>query len=186
MRGVVEVNPVMGKVKVMGVLDYEEASSHELDVQAKDGGGQSSHCKLIIDVIDVNDNAPVIAVKSTLATVPEDASLGAMVALLHVYDLDTGTSGRVTCEISDVVPFKLVSEVKNYLMLVIDGVLDLEMWPHYNITVTAMDAGTHPLFRPSFTSTCTVQIFIADQNDNAPVIFYPVQFDGYLAHDIVP
>ncbi|XP_050958599.1 protocadherin gamma-A12 [Labeo rohita] len=284
-RGVVKVDHVTGEVKVTGELDYEEASSHELDVQAKDGGGQSSHCKLIIDVIDVNDNAPVIAVKSISATVPEDASPGTMVALLHVYDLDTGTSGRVTCEISSDVPFKLVSEVKNYFMLVIDGVLDREKCPHYNITVTAVDAGTPPLFssktvaitvtdindnppifrhsdysikfsenqpqgtpvikvgaddadegqnarilysisedavshlsinsetgemftlhpfdyetsthfhvrvmardegRPSFTSTCTVQIFIADQNDNAPVVLYPVQFDGYLAHDIVP
>ncbi len=284
-RGVVEVDHVTGEVKVMGALDYEEASSHELDVQTKDGGGQTSHCKLIIDVTDVNDNSPVIAVKSTTSTVPEDASPGTMVALLHVYDLDTGTSGRVTCDISDDMPFKLVSEVKNYFMLVIDGVLDREKCPHYNITVTAVDAGTPPLFssktvaitvtdvndnppifrhsdycikfvenqpqgtlvikanaddadegqnsrilyslsedaashlsinaetgdiftlcpfdyessthfhvqvmardegRPSFTSTCTVQIFVADQNDNAPVVLYPVQFDGYLAHDIVP
>ncbi|XP_073689040.1 protocadherin gamma-A12 [Garra rufa] len=284
-RGVVKIDHMTGEVKVMGDLDYEEASSHELDVQAKDGGGQSSHCKLIIDVIDVNDNAPVIAIKSTSATVLEDASPGTMVALLHVYDLDTGTSGRVTCEISDDVPFKLVAEVKNYFMLVINGVLDREQCPHYNITVIAVDAGTPRLFssktvaitvtdindnppifrhsdysikftenqpqqtpvikvraddadegqnarimyslsedatshlsinaetgeiftllpfdyeisthfhvqvmardegRPSFTSTCTVQIFIADQNDNAPVVLYPVQFDGYLAHDIVP
>ncbi|XP_026135773.1 protocadherin gamma-A4-like [Carassius auratus] len=284
-KGVVEVDHVTGEVKVMVALDYEEASSHELDVQAKDGGGQSSHCKLIIDVIDVNDNLPVIAVKSTTSIVPEDASPGTMVALLHIYDLDTGTSGWVTCKISDDVPFKLVSEVKNYFMLVIDGVLDREKCPHYNITVTAVDAGTPPLFssktvaitvtdvndnppifrhgdysikfeenqpqgtlvikvraddadegqnakilyslsedaashlsinaetgeiftlcpfdyessthfhvqvmacdegRPSFTSTCTVQIFIADQNDNAPVVLYPVQLDGYLARDIVP
>ncbi len=283
-RGLVEVDHVTGEVKVMGAMDYEEASSHELDVQAKDGDGQSSLCKLIIDVIDVNDNSPVIAVKSTTSTVPEDASPGTMVALLHVYDLDTGTSGQVTCEISDDMPFKLVSEVKNYFMLVLDGVLDREKCPHYNITVTAVDAGTPPLFssktvaitvtdvndnppifrhsdysikfvenqpqgtlvikvnaddadegqnarilyslsedatsnlyinaetgeiftlcpfdyessthfhvqvmardegRPSFTSTCTVQIVIADQNDNAPVVLYPVQFDGYLAHDIV-
>uniref|UniRef100_A0A8C2EQL6 Cadherin domain-containing protein n=1 Tax=Cyprinus carpio TaxID=7962 RepID=A0A8C2EQL6_CYPCA len=285
MRGVVEVDHVTGEVKVMVALDYEQASSHELDLQAKDGGGQSSHCKLIIDVIDVNDNSPVIVVKSTTSIVPEDASPGTMVALLHVYDLDTGTSGWVTCKISDDVPFKLVSEVKNYFMLVIDGVLDREKCPHYNITMTAVDAGTPPLFssktvaititdvndnppifkhsdysikfvenqpqgtlvikvraedadegqnarilyslpedaashlsinaetgeiftlrpfdyessthfhvqvmardegRPSFTSTCTVQIFIADQNDNAPVVLYPVQLDGYLAHDIVP
>lgn len=284
-RGILAVDPVTGEVRVTGALDYEEASSHELDVQAKDGGGQSSHCKLIIDVIDVNDNAPIIAVKSNSAAVPEDASPGTMVALLHVYDLDTGTSGRVTCEISEDVPFKLVSEVKNYFMLVIDGVLDREKCPHYNITVTAVDAGTPPLFSsktvaitvtdvndnppifrhsdysiqfaenqpqgtpvikvraddadegqnarilyslsedaaslftinaengeiftlrpfdyetsthfsvqvmardggsPPFTSTCTVRVFITDQNDNAPVVLYPVQFDGYLADDIVP
>ncbi|XP_052005434.1 protocadherin beta-15 [Xyrauchen texanus] len=284
-KGVVEIDPLMGEVRVTGVMDYEEASSHELDVQAKDGGGQSSHCKLIINVIDVNDNAPVIAVKSTSATVPEDASPGTMVALLHVYDLDTGTSGRVTCEISDDVPFKLVSEVKNYFMLVIDGVLDREKCPHHNITITAVDAGNpallsskivtimvtdindnppvftnndysiqvaenqpqgtpvmriraddadegqnakilyslskdatfhlsvnaetgeiftarpfdyevstllnvHVMARdggiPPFTSTCTVQIFIGDQNDNSPVILYPVQSEGYIADDIIP
>ncbi|RXN25627.1 protocadherin beta-16-like protein [Labeo rohita] len=58
---------------------------------------------------------------------------------------------------------------------------DYETSTHFHVRVMARDEG-----RPSFTSTCTVQIFIADQNDNAPVVLYPVQFDGYLAHDIVP
>lgn len=287
--GVIEINPLNGEVRVAGIIDYEEASSHELDVQAKDGGGQASHCKLAIDVIDVNDNKPVIEIKSASDNVGEDSKPGTMIALINIFDLDTGSSGRVTCTISDYVPFKFVSEVKNYYMLVTDGLLDREMQPEYNITVTATDAGSPPLSSvkvltitvndindnpPTFTqreynanilenqpigtfvikvnagdtddgsnakllyqiskdtnsevssfltinpdtgelftsrlfdyehlvhfqvrvtardggdpplsATCTLNVFIKDQNDNAPVVLYPVQTSGYIAEDMVP
>lgn len=289
MGGVLEINPLSGEVRVAGSIDYEEASTHELDVQAKDGGGQASHCKLVIDVIDVNDNKPVIEIKSASANVAEDSKPGTMVALINVYDLDTGSSGRVTCTIPEDVPFKLVSEVKNYFMLVTDGILDREFQSEYNITVTAIDAGspslsglkvlkivvtdindnpptftqkeydanilenqpvgtfviklkaedtddasnakilyqisrdtnseassfltinaeTGELFTsrlfdyeqsvhfqikvtardggdPPLSSTCTINVFIKDQNDNAPVVLYPVQTTGFIAEDMVP
>lgn len=163
MGGVFEINPQSGEVRVAGVIDYEEASSHELDVQAKDGGGQASHCKLIIDVTDVNDNKPVIEIKSASANVAEDSRPGTMVALLNIYDLDTGNSGRVSCAIPDNLPFKLVSEVKNYYMLVTDGILDRELQPDYNITVTATDGGS-----PSLSSVKVISIVVTDVNDNAP------------------
>lgn len=161
--GVVEINPLSGEVRVAGVIDYEEASTHELDVQAKDGGGQASHCKLIIDVIDVNDNKPVIEIKSASANVAEDSKPGTMVALINIYDQDTGNSGRVTCAIPDNVPFKLVSEVKNYYMLVTDGILDRELQSEFNITIVATDAGSPPL-----SSVKVLTIVINDVNDNPP------------------
>ncbi|KAK9518076.1 hypothetical protein VZT92_023401 [Zoarces viviparus] len=163
MGGAIEINPLSGEVRLTGVIDYEEASTHELDVQAKDGGGQASHCKLIIDVIDVNDNKPMIEVKSASANVAEDSKPGTMVALINVYDLDTGSSGRVTCTIPDNVPFKLVSEVKNYYMLVTDGILDRELQSEYNIAVTATDVGS-----PSLSSVKVITIVINDINDNSP------------------
>ncbi|XP_076020940.1 uncharacterized protein LOC143011823 [Genypterus blacodes] len=163
MRGVIEINPLTGEVKVAGPLDYEGASTHELDVQAKDGGGQASHCKLVIDVIDENDNEPVIEIMSVSATVSENSKPGTMVALINVYDLDTGESGRVMCEILDSVPFKLVSEVKNYYMLVTDGVLDRETHSEFNITVAASDAGSPPL-----SSVKVIRIIVNDINDNSP------------------
>lgn len=289
MGGVVEIDPLTGEVRVAGLIDFEEASTHELDVQAKDGGGQASHCKLIIDVMDVNDNKPVIEIKSASANVAEDSTPGTMVALVNVYDLDTGSSGRITCTIPDDVPFKFLSEVKNYYMLVTDEPLDREFQSEYNITITATDAGSPPLasvkiltivvndindnpptFRqkefdasilenqpvgtfvmniqavdrddgsnakilyhiskgsnletpsfltinsetgalytsrlfdyeqlvhfqiqvtaydggsPQLSSTCTVNVFIKDQNDNAPVVLYPVQTSGFVAEDMVP
>lgn len=161
--GVVDINPLSGEVRVAGAIDYEEASTHELDIQAKDGGGQASHCKLIIDVIDVNDNKPVIEIKSASANVAEDSKPGTMVALINIYDLDTGSSGHVTCTIPDNVPFKIESGVKNYYMLVTDGVLDRESQSEFNITFTATDAGSPPL-----SSVKLVTIVVSDINDNPP------------------
>lgn len=163
LAGELEINSQTGEVRVVGIIDYEEASSLELDVQAKDGGGQASHCKLIIDVIDVNDNKPVIEVKSASPNVAEDSKPGTMVALINIYDLDTGSSGHVTCSIPDYVPFKLVSEVKNYYMLVTDEMLDREIQSEYNITLTATDAGF-----PSLSSVTVLSILVSDVNDNAP------------------
>ncbi|XP_069575909.1 protocadherin beta-15-like [Brachyistius frenatus] len=180
MGGVIEINPLSGEVWVAGLIDYEEASSHELDVQAKDGGGQASHCKLIIDVIDVNDNRPVIEIKSASANVAEDSKPGTMVALIHIYDPDTGSSGRVTCVISDNVPFKLASEVKNYYMLVTDGILDRELQPEYNITVTATDAGS-----PSLSSVKVIAILIIDVNDNPPTFMQSEYNANILENQLV-
>uniref|UniRef100_A0A8C7WXQ4 Cadherin domain-containing protein n=1 Tax=Oryzias sinensis TaxID=183150 RepID=A0A8C7WXQ4_9TELE len=163
LAGVIEINSQSGEVRVVGTIDYEEASSLELDVQAKDGGGQASHCKLIIDVIDKNDNKPVIEIKSVSANVAEDSKPGTMVALINIFDLDTGSSGHVTCSIPDNVPFKLVSEVKNYYMLVTDEMLDREKQSEYNITLTATDAGF-----PSLSSDAVLSIQVSDVNDNAP------------------
>ncbi|XP_035524777.1 protocadherin gamma-A2 [Morone saxatilis] len=174
MGGVIEINPLSGEVRVAGLIDYEEASTHELDVQAKDGGGQASHCKLIVDVIDVNDNKPVIEIKSASPNVAEDSKPGTMVALMNVYDLDTGSSGRVTCTISDNVPFKFVSEVKNYYMLVTDGILDREFQPEYNITITATDAGS-----PSLSSVKVLTIMVNDINDNPPT-FTQSKYDANI------
>ncbi|XP_033948382.1 protocadherin beta-7 [Pseudochaenichthys georgianus] len=161
--GVIEIDPVSGEVRLSGAIDYEDASTLELDVQAKDGGGQASHCKLVIDVLDVNDNKPIIEIKSASANVVENSKPGTMVALINIYDLDTGSSGRVTCRIQDGVPFKFVSEVKNYYMLVTDGILDRELQPQYNITVTATDAGS-----PSLSSVKVLTIVVKDINDNPP------------------
>ncbi|KAM8910681.1 protocadherin beta-16-like [Spinachia spinachia] len=163
MGGVIEINPLSGEVRLAGVIDYEEASMHELDVQAKDGGGQASHCKLLINVIDVNDNKPMIEVKSASANLKEDSKSGSMVALINVYDLDTGSSGHVTCTIPSDVPFKLVSEVKNYYMLVTEGILDRELQSEYNITIIATDAGS-----PSLSSVKVITIVVNDINDNSP------------------
>lgn len=158
-----EINHENGEVTVAGVIDFEEASAYELDIQAIDGGGQTSHCKLIIDVIDANDNKPVVEIKSASANVIEDSKSGTMVALINVYDLDTGSSGHVTCVISEDVPFKLVSDVKNYYMLVTDGVLDRELQDEYNLTILASDGGS-----PALSSSQILTITVSDINDNPP------------------
>ena len=53
-----------GDVLVIGAIDFEIDKSFELRIKAKDGLGLSSYTNVIINVMDVNDKAPVIHLKS--------------------------------------------------------------------------------------------------------------------------
>uniref|UniRef100_A0A8C9XHZ4 Cadherin domain-containing protein n=1 Tax=Sander lucioperca TaxID=283035 RepID=A0A8C9XHZ4_SANLU len=90
-------------------IDFEENNAFEIRVQASDGASSpmTSHAKLLIEVLDVNDNAPEISVTSLLNTVKEDASIGTAIALVSVFDKDGGKNGMMNCKISNNVPFKL-------------------------------------------------------------------------------
>ncbi|XP_033948116.1 protocadherin beta-15-like [Pseudochaenichthys georgianus] len=167
------IDPKSGEVKVTGVIDFEERSSFEISIKAKDGLGLTSYTKVMIDVTDMNDNAPVIYLKSLTNPIPEDVSPGAEVGIINVQDRDSETNGQVRCSIQQNVPFKLVPSIKNYYSLVTTGQLDRELVSDYNITITATDEGSPPL-----SSSKTVQLSVADINDNPPVFEEP----SYSAH----
>ncbi|XP_030251879.1 protocadherin alpha-8-like isoform X13 [Sparus aurata] len=147
-------------------IDFEEKNAFEIRVQASDGGSPplNSHTKLLIEVLDVNDNAPEMSVTSLLTAVKEDASIGTAIALVSVLDNDGGKNGMVNCKISNNVPFKLESNYKNYYSLVVDGPLDRESASQYNISITATDEGSPPL-----SSTSVIHVHVSDVNDNAPL-----------------
>ncbi|KAF3838374.1 hypothetical protein F7725_010142 [Dissostichus mawsoni] len=153
-----------GEIKVTGVIDFEEISSFEMKIKAKDGLGLISYAKVIIDVTDMNDNAPVIYLKSLTNPIPENLSPGAEVGIINVQDRDSENNRQVRCSIQQNVPFKLVPSIKNYYSLVTTGQLDRELLADYNITITATDEGSPPL-----SSSKTVQLSVADINDNPPV-----------------
>uniref|UniRef100_A0A8D3B8Z1 Protocadherin 1 gamma 32 n=1 Tax=Scophthalmus maximus TaxID=52904 RepID=A0A8D3B8Z1_SCOMX len=153
-----------GDLTVNGVLDYEENKIYEIGVQAKDQGGQSTSTNVIIEVTDVNDNAPVITLTSFSNAIAEDSPSGTTVAIINVKDLDSGKNGKVGCSVKDNIPFTIHSSLKNYYTLVTNGVLDRERHPDYNITFTAADEGSPPL-----STNKTITLRVSDVNDNAPV-----------------
>ncbi|XP_035265788.1 protocadherin alpha-8-like isoform X17 [Anguilla anguilla] len=160
-----------GVITVKGNLDFEENVAFELRVQAQDKGlpPRSTHCKLLIEVVDVNDNSPDISVTSLINSIREDAKIGTSVALIEVSDKDGGINGIVHCRIVGSLPFKLQSSNDNYYSLVVDGPLDRESSSQYNVTITATDEGIPPL-----SSASVLTIHVSDVNDNAPQFSEPV------------
>ncbi|NXK43567.1 PCDGA protein, partial [Piprites chloris] len=153
-----------GKITVKDALDFEEISSHELEVQARDGGGLSDTTKIEITVTDVNDNAPELTVSSAVREISEDAPSGTMVALLHVQDHDSGANGEVRCSLDGDVPFHLEKTYEGYYRVVTARELDREQQSEYNVTVRAADGG-----RPALQSSRVLALRVLDVNDNAPV-----------------
>ncbi len=162
-----------GAIRVTGSLDFEEEAIYEILVEGKDVFGLSSDAKVVIEISDVNDNAPEIRVKSLRSPVPENAFPGTEVGIINVQDRDSENNGQVRCSIQQNVPFKLVPSIKNYYSLVTTGELDRELLSDYNITITATDEGSPPL-----SSTKNIHLTVADVNDNPPVF----QEQSYRAH----
>ncbi|XP_042275761.1 protocadherin alpha-8-like isoform X9 [Thunnus maccoyii] len=160
-----EIDEHTGLLTVKGMIDFEEHPAFEIRVTASDKGSppMAAQCKVLIEIVDLNDNAPEIFVTSLINTVKEDAKIGTAVALVSVLDRDGGKNGVVHCDIKNDSAFKLETNYKNYYSLVVDGQLDRESSSHYNITITATDDGI-----PALTSTRDLTVYISDVNDNSP------------------
>uniref|UniRef100_A0A3P9KZU3 Cadherin domain-containing protein n=1 Tax=Oryzias latipes TaxID=8090 RepID=A0A3P9KZU3_ORYLA len=95
-----------GEMKITGVIDFEEKTIFEVRVEAKDGLGLTAYAKVLIDVTDVNDNPPVIYLKSLSSSIPENAPPGTEVGIINVQDRDSDKNGQVRCSIQANAPFK--------------------------------------------------------------------------------
>ncbi|XP_061279673.1 protocadherin alpha-11 isoform X4 [Bos javanicus] len=159
-----------GEVKVNGTLDYEENKFYEIEVQATDKGNppMAGHCTVWVEILDANDNSPEITVTSLSLPVREDTQPSTVIALISVFDQDSGDNGQVICFLTPNVPFKIVSTFKNYYSLVLDGTLDRESVSVYKLVVTARDGGS-----PSLSATASMSVEVADVNDNAPAFAQP-------------
>ncbi|XP_045887285.1 protocadherin beta-16-like [Micropterus dolomieu] len=169
-----------GQIRVIGSIDYETETSIELRIRAKDGPGLTSYCTVIIDITDVNDNPPTISLKSLSYPIPENVSPGTEVGIINVQDRDSESNGQVRCSTQQNAPFKLVPSIKNYYSLVTTGQLDRELVSDYNITITATDEGSPPL-----SSSKTVELSVADINDNPPV-FEEQSYSAYVTENNKP
>ncbi|EHB10478.1 Protocadherin alpha-5, partial [Heterocephalus glaber] len=164
------INSNSGEIKVKGELDYEYRNLYEINIDAVDRSAfpLTGHCKVIVKLLDVNDNTPEISITSLFLPIKEDAPMGTVIALISVSDRDSGANGQVTCFLKPHIPFKLVSSFKSYYSLVLDSSLDRENISDYKLVVTAQDGGL-----PALWATATVSVEVADVNDNAPVFAQP-------------
>ncbi|XP_069825366.1 protocadherin gamma-B1-like isoform X22 [Dendropsophus ebraccatus] len=165
------INPRSGEIKTKGSLDYEVAKFYEILVQAEDGGGLPAKAKVLIEITDENDNAPVISITSSSDLIPEDSAPGTVVALIKVHDPDSGENGEVQCIIEGDLPFELIS-ASSFYKIVTKSSLDRETISSYNITIQASDKGS-----PEMTSRKVIRLDVSDVNDNAPVF----EKSGYTA-----
>ncbi|XP_031443093.1 protocadherin gamma-A11-like isoform X39 [Clupea harengus] len=159
------INRDDGVLAVFGHIDFEIMPSYEIDIRATDHGGHSDTCKVVIDVIDMNDNKPVINIMSKSKEIGENSKSGTVIAMINIQDSDSGDNGKIRCSVLDGnIPFTLRSEANNFFSLITDNEIDRERQSVYNVTVLCSDEGV-----PSLSSSATLSLQISDVNDNAPV-----------------
>ncbi|XP_068815885.1 protocadherin alpha-6-like [Struthio camelus] len=164
-RDVFRIERNSGEIILRGQLDFEGVRLYRLQVDAEDKGNPplSGHCSVLLEVVDVNDNAPEVWVTSLSVPVPEDAAVGTVVALLSVSDRDSGANGRVRCAVWPAAPFGLVATFEGSYSLVLREALDRERVAEYEVEVRAEDGGA-----PALRGSRGLRVPVSDVNDNAP------------------
>ncbi|TKS72368.1 Protocadherin alpha-3 [Collichthys lucidus] len=161
-------------------LDREKRDKYDLTIFAKDAGqpAVSSEKTISVLVSDVNDNSPVFLLSPYTFYVTEGNDPGASVFYVKAFDRDENDNALISYHI-----LRDVSEgnkLASFLNINSDNghisalkSFDFETLKTFQFQVVATDSGT-----PSLSSNVTVNVFILDQNDNAPVILYPVSSNG--------
>nr|XP_015205218.1 PREDICTED: protocadherin alpha-8-like isoform X7 [Lepisosteus oculatus] len=156
-------------------LDRESKPQYDITITAKDLGSPSlSSAKTIqVELSDVNDNSPIFFKNPYTMYLFENNVPGASVFSVSASDADENENARVSYALGNgqtdqtVTSFlNINSENGNIYAL---KSFDFEELKSFQFHVTAKDSGV-----PSLSSNVTVNVFILDHNDNAPVILSPV------------
>uniref|UniRef100_A0AAY4CGQ0 Protocadherin Fat 4 n=1 Tax=Denticeps clupeoides TaxID=299321 RepID=A0AAY4CGQ0_9TELE len=164
------VNRATGEIRTTRPLDREKTSHYVLQVKATDRGAppKSTAVKVLISVLDVNDNAPRFS-KIFSAAVSENAPVGYTVTRVTTTDEDTGANAISRYSISDTtLPFAINPSTGD---IIISRPLNREDTSHYIAKVSAHDSG--------WTVSTDVTIFVTDVNDNAPRFSRPSYYLDY-------
>ncbi|KAM9740547.1 protocadherin alpha-3-like isoform 17-T17 [Menidia menidia] len=161
-------------------LDREVMTHYDLTIVAKDAGDPSFLTEKSISVVisDVNDNTPKFSLSPYVFYMSENNSPGTSLFSVVAFDRDDGDNALISYNILR--DASNDNKLTSFLNINSDtgGIValksfDFETLKTFQFHVVATDSGTPPL-----SSNVTVNVFILDQNDNAPVILYPVSSNG--------
>uniref|UniRef100_A0A8C2V2H2 Protocadherin Fat 4 n=1 Tax=Chinchilla lanigera TaxID=34839 RepID=A0A8C2V2H2_CHILA len=153
------INHATGEIRSIRPLDREKVSHYMLTIKSSDKGSpsQSTSVKVIINILDENDNAPRFS-QIFSAHVPENSPLGYIVTRVTTSDEDIGANAISRYSIMDTsLPFTINPSTGD---IIISRPLNREDTDRYRIRVSAHDSG--------WTVSTDVTIFVTDINDNSP------------------
>ncbi|XP_061899351.1 protocadherin alpha-C2-like [Entelurus aequoreus] len=151
-------------------LDRERQAVHSLVLKAVDGGKppRSGTAKIIVQVLDTNDNAPLFDESIYSVKIMENSPIGNLVIDLNATDLDEGSNSDLTYSYSLYTPEKTQQTFHlnpSTGEITVRGMLNYEDFKIYDMEVIAADKGVN-----SLSGQCTIKIQVEDMNDNHPEI----------------
>ncbi|XP_024608009.1 protocadherin alpha-12-like [Neophocaena asiaeorientalis asiaeorientalis] len=156
-------------------LDRESMANYEVVVTARDAGSPSlsATASVSVEVADVNDNAPAFAQPEYTVFVKENNPPGCHIFTVSARDADALENALVSYSLVE----RRVGEraLSSYVSVHAESgkvyalqPLDHEELELLQFQVSARDAGVPPLG-----SNVTLQVFVLDENDNAPALLLP-------------
>lgn len=181
----VVVNADTGSVTLSQPLS---SGAYVIVVVAQDMGDSflSDRAEIRVTVLDTDNNEPTVRLNAVPAGgdlpegwVSESQKVGHVVGFLTVDDPDSGNNGNVTC-FSLEPHFKLELSGGGVYKLVLAQQLDYETAHVHSVEAVCKDQGT-----PSLNASATLQVNVADENDNSPKFTKDIYVQGIFENNVV-
>ncbi|XP_075679653.1 fat-like cadherin-related tumor suppressor homolog isoform X1 [Dermatophagoides pteronyssinus] len=166
-----EVESWSGLIKIKNRLDYEQGKQHVILVEARSGRKHSrslhqrTFTKVIINVIDVNDQSPQFITSHFETNVVESSSIGTSILQVQAFDTDYGNNAKINYTIISGNIDQTFDIEPDLGYIYIAKQLNFRQLSEYYLLVKANDQG-----QPSLSNTANVHILIT-LPDNSPPKF---------------
>ncbi|KAM4610050.1 cadherin-like protein 26 isoform 2-T2 [Polymixia lowei] len=171
---ILQINDKTGEITVHGKVDYEQYEKLKLTFEALDKNNVNVETRLGVEVqiLDINDNAPIFENKEYVVHVDESDQQGIFLAGVKAIDKDSSRTNNGTFDFTIVSVTPKPTDLEFYLKQNDDiatigfkGCLDYKKADKYIILVEAKDRGD----KIQLSSTCTVIINVEGGNNHVPV-----------------
>lgn len=174
------INSATGALFTNAMIDREKVCDTtavlcqlEFDVSVKHGVSVIKLLKVVVVVIDKNDNPPEFPTKELPLSISEGAPPGSEISITGAIDRDAGMNTTITYWMDPSSVFKL-QEFKlldvSVLKIELLSALDRETQSSYNLNIYAKDGST----AAALTGTLAVAITVTDVNDHRPEFAQPI------------
>uniref|UniRef100_A0A6Q2YAY3 Cadherin EGF LAG seven-pass G-type receptor 1 n=1 Tax=Esox lucius TaxID=8010 RepID=A0A6Q2YAY3_ESOLU len=165
-KGQFYIHSPTGVIDLINPLDYEMIREYTLRVKAQDGGRPpliNGTGMVVVQVVDVNDNAPMFVSTPFQATVLENVAIGYSVIHIQAIDADSGDNSHLEYRLTDMAPGFPFTINNSTGWITVSEELDRETTDFYKFGVEAVDHGI-----PAMSSSASVAVTVVDVNDNVP------------------
>ncbi|KAK2169175.1 hypothetical protein LSH36_12g29023 [Paralvinella palmiformis] len=181
-RHLFSVDPDSGEIQARVSVDREQVDQFQFEVYATDKGQppKSAAANVIIHVQDVNDERPVFNQPSYSFGVFENEKASTEVGLLLAEDADSFPYNQFVYKFSQQTDAFHLDPKSGRITT--RRLLDREEQSVYHLIAEAIDVEASS----QRSSTVSVSIYVADQNDNVPSFVFPNKANNtvYVAKDV--
>ena len=169
-----------GLLTLTGDIDFETRQSYDVTITASNPGSQqSTSTDTTVQILNVNDNAPMFVGEPYSATIQENSPENTVALTVEATDADLGIHGEIRYSIIDGNLNDAFQIGSTNGIISVQNNIDREAISSFELVVRARDRGSPQ--RKSVTTT--IPITITDVNDNPPV-FQPSSYSVLLREDL--
>ncbi|KAF4077893.1 hypothetical protein AMELA_G00193240 [Ameiurus melas] len=172
-KDVLSINVRNGEILVHKKVDYETTRNLTFKFEARKNHMLDTVLGVVVNILDINDNAPIFSLPYYETTLKESLLQGELVTTVSASDNDNPTTPNGTFKFALVSVTPKTDNVEFYITqnnttgnIYFKGCLDYEKAQKYTLLIKATDNGD----KVQLSSTSTVVLNIIDTNNHLPEI----------------